>query len=169
MKASVIGGLSFAVLYGLYYSVPTGPSMTFSATPSFRINRTLCITALALASLALVVNVWIGDRRIFVESDKGSFHVHLRERYQLRPMVIKPPGVLFSPAVFKKVLALPVGRPSEATCCVGNPPNDVCWEPRSRPYRILFHSNQLSVRGTEVALFDYADMFEKLACGVRSE
>ncbi len=143
--------------------------MTFSAIPSLRINRILCVAALVLVSLALVVHLWVGDRHIFVESDKGSIRVHLRDTYQLRPMVFKPPAVLFSPAGFKKVLALPVRRPSEATCCVGNPPDDVCWEPRSRPYRILFHSNQLSLRGTEVALFDYADMFEKLACGIRSE
>lgn len=43
----------------------------------------------------------------------------------------------------------------------------VCWGrgERGRPYRILFHANELNLRGTSLAIFNYARFFEDLACG----
>jgi hypothetical protein len=58
---------------------------------------------------------------------------------------------------------------SPRDCCVGAADRQVCWtiNPHrgGRPYRILFHSNQLGFRGTEIGLFEYARFFEELACG----
>ena len=52
-------------------------------------------------------------------------------------------------------------------CCVGPQHDSLCWSvnPDGRPYRILFHANTFSERGTEIARFDYAHYFEKIACG----
>lgn len=54
-------------------------------------------------------------------------------------------------------------------CCVGDGEDALCWPPPStvggRPYTILFHSNHLGWRGTEVALYDYASALEENACG----
>jgi hypothetical protein len=53
---------------------------------------------------------------------------------------------------------------------MGSGPSAMCWPPPNvtggRTYKILWHSNQFGVRGTEIALFDYAAAFEDLLCGV---
>jgi hypothetical protein len=55
-------------------------------------------------------------------------------------------------------------------CCMGSGPSAMCWPPPNvtggRAYKILWHSNQFGLRGTEIALFDYASAFEDLLCGV---
>ena len=55
-------------------------------------------------------------------------------------------------------------------CCMGSGPTAMCWPPPNvtggRAYKILWHSNQYGLRGTEIALFDYAAAFEDLLCGV---
>lgn len=50
--------------------------------------------------------------------------------------------------------------------CIGLRDKRRCWPKPAIPYRLLFHANQLSERGTEVALYDYAHFFETLGFGV---
>ena len=51
-------------------------------------------------------------------------------------------------------------------CCMGYGDSARCWPPPhvagGRPYKILMHSNHFGPRGTEVALYDFADAFEEL-------
>ena len=53
-----------------------------------------------------------------------------------------------------------------STACVGEGSSQICWPQPKIPYRLLFHSNQLGMRGTEVALFDYAHFFELFCAGI---
>jgi hypothetical protein len=57
--------------------------------------------------------------------------------------------------------------PGGRECCVGEGLRRVCWArtARGRPFRILFHNNELNLRGTTVGLFNYAAAWEELACG----
>lgn len=50
-------------------------------------------------------------------------------------------------------------------CCVGHGDSAVCWARPARPFEMIFYSNSLGYRGTEVALYDYAAAFEEHACG----
>ena len=64
----------------------------------------------------------------------------------------------------------PLPPPCASTpCCVGRGATRVCWDRptvgHGRPYRILFFTNALGFRGTPVAMFDYMNFFEELACG----
>ena len=84
--------------------------------------------------------------------------------------------ICLSPAALQRLV--PPDTAGAGACCVGTGPSAMCWRapddtagaaaaaaPRRR-LRVLFMSNQLGDRGTEVALYDYADAFERAACGV---
>jgi hypothetical protein len=75
------------------------------------------------------------------------------------------PESLFNASISSLTVQMQV-RPQHLSLCVGVGDQRTCWARPDAPYRILFHSNQLCERGTEVALYDYAHFFELLAGGV---
>lgn len=91
------------------------------------------------ASLLLVSAGCLGVRRWITESERNVW----------RPGVVKGPR--------------PPPQPVSATQCCVHAGNDSVCIPEGTV--VAFRENALCERGTTVSLFDYADAFERLACG----
>ena len=63
------------------------------------------------------------------------------------------------------LLRTPLTDRDRPECCVGARGHEVCWSRPARPYRMVFFTGDLSMRGTPVAVYEYASHFEDLACG----
>lgn len=82
----------------------------------------------------------------------------------------RSPAVFIGPAaVFAASVSAALARDGAAApppdCCVGRGAAIVCWVKPANAFTMIFYSNALGYRGTEVALYDYASEFEERACG----
>ena len=64
-------------------------------------------------------------------------------------------------------------EPEQQSCCVGEGAERMCWPaPRrsgsggGRPFKMIFHSNDLTYRGVPVSMYDYAHFHEEMGCGI---
>jgi hypothetical protein len=69
------------------------------------------------------------------------------------------------PHTLQRLLDRQQRAPHGPRCCVGEGLAKICWPKPERPYSILSYQGEFGERGTGVALYDYADYFERLACG----